>query len=166
VATVLALDKDPLQLDLIGLLLRKDRHRVVTTSDPENALALMQRETVELAIVETALPGHDGYRICREILEARPYVGLMILSERRDETEIVRGLLAGADDYLVKPYSPREFLARVQVILRRTQNGLRPAKVQMDLSIGDVTLNVSQVHAVVNGHRIPLTPREFSLLHS
>src|SRR5437867_8233050 len=85
VATVLALDKDPIQLELLALLLKRDRHRVITTSDPENALAFMQSEAVDLAVVETVLPGRDGYRMCGEMLEIRPDVALMILSERTDE---------------------------------------------------------------------------------
>lgn len=166
VATILALDKDPLQLELLTLLLRRDRHRVVTTSDPESALALLLSEPIELALVETSMPRHDGYRLCGEILQARPEVALVIVSENSDESEVVRGLLAGADDYVAKPYSPRELLARVQVVLRRTRNARHSTQAPSELSVGEVSLNLSQLNAVINGRQVALTPREFSLLHA
>ena len=165
-ATVLALDKDPLQLELISLLLRRDRHRVLTTSDPDNAVAMARSEAFDLAIVETALPHHDGYRICGELLSSRPDVSLMIASESCAENDVVRGLLAGADDYIRKPYSPREFLARVHAVLRRAARNRRSAVMPTHPSIGEITLDRSQLQAVINGRPVPLSPREFSVLYT
>jgi DNA-binding response OmpR family regulator len=165
VATVLALDRDPLQLDLLSYLLRRERHQVSTTTEPESAFEMLQTDAVDLIILETVLPRHDGYRLCHQIRQQHPLIPLMILSERTDEEHIVRGLLAGADDYVVKPYSPRVLLARVQVLLRRPTAFRGQSGRGVQLTHGEVTVNLQRMVAIANGRTVALTPRELSLLH-
>ena len=165
-ATLLALDSDPLQLDLLAYLLRRERHQVHTTTEPDAAFEMLQRDAVDLILIETALPRHDGYRLCHQIRQLHPVIPLMILSERSDEEQIVRGLLAGADDYVVKPYSPRILLARVQALLRRPAAERGQSGRGVQVSIGEVTLNLQRMLAVANGRTVALTPRELSLLHA
>ncbi|HEX2680758.1 MAG TPA: response regulator transcription factor [Candidatus Acidoferrales bacterium] len=165
-ATVLALDRDPLQLELIDFLLRRERHRVHRSTEPDSAFELLQTESVDMVLLDTVFPRHDGYRVCHQIRQLLPQIPLMIVSERSEEDQVVRGLLAGADDYLVKPYSPRILLARIQVLLRRS-TAIRVHTGQGDqIAIGEVALSMHRMVAIVNGRTVTLTPRELSLLHA
>jgi two-component system alkaline phosphatase synthesis response regulator PhoP len=164
-ATVLAIDKDPLQLDLLSFLLQQEGHKVYATPEPDTAFDMLQSKLIDLVLVETVLQRHDGFRVCQQIRQLNPYTPLMIVSERGDEEHIVKGLEAAADDYVTKPYSPRQFLARVHALLRRSGLGRTGRLLDENLSIGEITLDLRQMHAVVNGHAVSLTKRELSLLH-
>jgi two-component system, OmpR family, alkaline phosphatase synthesis response regulator PhoP len=164
-ATVLALDKDPLQVELLGVLLKSDRHVPLTTSDPERAFAMLESEIVDMVILEIVLPRHDGFRLCQQIRQARADIPIIIVSERGGDEQIVRGLLAGADDYVTKPYSPRELLARIQAVMRRSDLVSRNQTSLGSLRVGELALNVHQMYLSVNGAHVELTPREFSVLH-
>jgi two-component system alkaline phosphatase synthesis response regulator PhoP len=98
--------------------------------------------------------------------QLNPYTPLLVLSERREEDQIVRTLLAAADDYVVKPFSPRYLLARVTVLLRRANLNRGGRWVDENLSIGEIALNLTQMHALVNGRRVRLTARELTLLNA
>jgi DNA-binding response OmpR family regulator len=165
-ATVLALDKDPLHLELLSVLLKQEGHRVYATPEPETALGLVQSQVIDLVILEPVLLRHDGFRICDQIRQLNPYMPVMIVSERQEEDHIVRGLQTAADDYVTKPFSPRQFLARVQALLRRANLNRAGRWVDENLSIGEIALNLHQMHALVNGRRVALTQRELSLLHA
>jgi two-component system, OmpR family, alkaline phosphatase synthesis response regulator PhoP len=166
-ATVLALDKDPLQLELLSFLLKQEGHSVHATADAETALDILRSKAIDLVIIEIALQRQDGFRVCQQIRQLNPYTPLMVLSERHDEEQIVKLLLMAADDYMTKPFSPRQLLARVHALLRRASltQGTRWGQDE-NLSIGEIALNLQQMHAVVNGKGISLTPRELSLLHA
>lgn len=164
-ATVLALDRDRLHLDLLGFLLKQDRHQLVATSDPRSALATLRSQVIDLVIVDAFPLTADAHRMCEQIRQVAPYVPLVVLSKRWDEDEVVRVLLSSADDYLTKPLSPGYFLARIHALLRRTSVTNRRRRDEI-LSIGDIELNLLQMHVVVNGTRVPLTPRELWLLHA
>jgi two-component system alkaline phosphatase synthesis response regulator PhoP len=163
VATVLAVDKDTLQLEFLTFLLKQEGHRVHATTEADVALDYLQSQVVDLAIVETALHRQDGFPICQQMRQLNPRLPLMILSERREEEQICHGLRIAADDYVVKPFSPHQLMARVHALLRRTALDRHPV-IAEHLSIGEISLNLQQMQAVVNGHRVPLTQREFSLL--
>ncbi|MDQ6711515.1 MAG: response regulator transcription factor [Candidatus Dormibacteraeota bacterium] len=165
-ATILAVDKDPLQLDLLSHLLQGQGHKVHATPEPEQALELLQSQLIDLVILETTLPRHDGMRVCQQMRQLNPYTPLMILSERTDEDQIVRGLTAAADAYVIKSISPRQLLAQVAALLRRG-NLTRSGRWGDDnLSIGEITLNLARGLALVNGVRVSLTKAELSLLHA
>lgn len=165
-ATILAVDKDPLQLELLSFLLKQEGHKVHVTAEPDQALGLLQSQLIDLVIVEIVLQRHDGMRVCQQMRQLNPYTPLMILSERQDEDHIVRALLMAADDYVLKPFSPRQFLARVHALLRRANLNRGGRVVDENVSIGEISLNLQQMHALVNGHRVRLTQRELSLLHA
>lgn len=166
-ATILALDKDPLQLELLSFLLKQEGHKVRATPEPETALDLVQSTLTDLVIVETVMPRQqDGIRICQQIRQLNPYVPVMILSEKGDEELIVRGLMMAADDFVTKPYAPRQLLARVHALLRRANLNRQGRWQDENLAIGEIVLNLQQMHAVVNGRRVSLAPRELSLLHA
>jgi DNA-binding response OmpR family regulator len=160
----LVLDKDPLQLELTSVLLKRDSHKPITTAEPETALAALEDENVDLILFETALPRHDGYRLGQQMRQLKPHLPLIVVSDCRDDDYIVRSLLAFADDYMVKPYSPRELLARVHAQLRRA--GATQVKRNADGSIvvGEMSLNLHQMQVRVGSTLVALTPRELSLL--
>jgi len=165
-ATILAVDKDTLQLEMLSHLLRQEGHRVHATAEPETALDLLQSQLIDLVVVEPSLPRLDGVRICQQMRQLNPFTPLLVLSERREEEQIVRMLLAAADDYVVKPFSPRYLLARVTVLLRRSNLAKGGRWADENLSIGEISLNLQQAQAVIKGHRVGLTQREFSLLYA
>ncbi len=164
-ATILALDNDPLNLNLLGFLLRENGHKVYATADPDTALNLLRSQRIDLVILELAFQRHDGIRVCEQFRQVDPYIPLLIVSERRDEEQMVQVLMLAADDYLTKPYSPRPLLARVHALLRRSSLNRDGRWVAENVSVGEISLNLQQMHAVVNGHPVRLTPREFTLLH-
>ena len=136
------------------------------TAEPETALDLLQSQLIDLVVVEPVLPRHDGVRICQQMRQINPYTPLLVLSERREEDQIVRTLLAAADDYVIKPFSPRYLLARVTALLRRANLNRGGRWVDENVSIGEISLNLPQAQALVNQHPVGLTQREFSLLYA
>jgi two-component system alkaline phosphatase synthesis response regulator PhoP len=165
-ATILAVDKDPLQLDLLSHLLQGQGHKVHATPEPEQALELLQSQLIDLVIVETALPRHDGMRVCQQMRQLNPYTPLMILSERHEEEQIIRGLTSAADAYVTKPVSHGQLMAQVGALLRRGSLNRTGRSGDDNLSIGEVTLNLQQALVMVNGTRVRLTQHELTLLHA
>ena len=165
-ATILAVDNDPLQLDLLSHLLRGQGYKVHATAEPDHAFDVMQSQLIDLIILETVMPRHDGMRVCQQMRQLNPFAPLMILSERHDEEQIVRGLTAAADAYLIKSVSPRQLLAQVAALLRRGSLGRTGQWGDDNLSIGEMTLNLQQALVVVNGKRVRLTQTELSLLRT
>jgi DNA-binding response OmpR family regulator len=161
----LAVDHDPLHLELLTVLLLQDGHQVCATVDPELAIKSLRSTPTDLVAIELALPGHDGERVCRHLRQLRPHVPIMIVSSRDREDDVVRGLLF-ADDYVRKPVWPREFLARVKALLRRGGPAMGSEREHQNLAIGEIELELNHMHAVVNGEQVLLTPREFSLLYA
>ncbi|HVD01816.1 MAG TPA: response regulator transcription factor [Candidatus Dormibacteraeota bacterium] len=163
-ASVLVLDGDPLQLELTALLLARDDHRPLTTGDPEKAFEILETEQVELVLFDISLPRHDGYRVGQQIRHQRPGIPLAVVSDRVEQEQVVRCLLAFADDFINKPFAPREMLARVHSLLRRAglTSGARAA--DGSLVVGEIALNRQLMKASIRGADVPLTPRELTLL--
>ena len=164
-ATVLVLDKDALHLGLLTFLLNQDGHKVHATTSADMAFDILRSQTIELVVVETALPRHDGHRICQWIRQQYRVLPLMIVSERNEEDQIVQGLMEAADDYVTKPFSPHQFLARVRALLRRSGHHGDGGGGD-NLAVDEINLDLRQRRATVNGARLHLTPRELSLLHA
>lgn len=160
--TIVVVEDDPHIADLIDMYLRRDGHRVIQASQGEAGLAAVEREHPRLVILDIGLPGAiDGFEVCRR-LRATGSVPIMILTARDDEIDRVLGFELGADDYVTKPFSPRELVARVKAIIRRT-DGL-PAEKPTVLKAGPVQVDTARHEASVEGQVIPLAAREFDLL--
>lgn len=145
--------------ELVRTYLARDGHEVVWVRTGEEALAELPRHPVALVVLDVRLPGIDGFEVCRRI-RARSEVPVLMLTARDEEADRVAGLELGADDYVTKPFSPRELAARVKAILRRA--GARgPAAVR---SLGGVTLDRAGREVRVDGRPVELTAREFDLL--
>ena len=159
--TVVVVEDDPHIADLVDLYLRRDGFRVLLARDGAQGLELIEREDPWIAILDVGLPGElDGFAVCRAI-RARGNLPVLFLTARDDEVDRILGLELGADDYLVKPFSPRELVARVRAILRRTRDISVPQEV---VTIGDLEVDLRRREARVTGQVISLTTREFELL--
>jgi DNA-binding response OmpR family regulator len=163
-ASVLVIESDSLHLELLTFLLKQDGHRVFTARDAKTALEVMGAHTIDLVTIETGSPYQDGVRSCQRIRQLNPWLPLIIVSDRGDEEHVVRGLGAAADDYIRKPFSPHELLARVRALLRRASLNRASLPREDSIAIGEVILDQQHMSAIVNGRRVPLTPRELSLL--
>ncbi len=159
--TVIVVEDDPHIADLVDLYLRREGYRVLLAGDGEKGLAAFKQEDPWIVILDVGLPGaRDGFDVCREI-RARSKVPVLFLTARDDEVDRILGLELGADDYLVKPFSPRELVARVRAILRRTREA-PPA--QDVVAVGDVEVDLRRREARQQGETVALTTREFDLL--
>jgi DNA-binding response OmpR family regulator len=159
--TVVVVEDDPHIADLVDLYLRREGYRVLLAVDGERGLDVCRREDPSIVILDVGLPGsRDGFEVCRE-LRGRSPVPVLFLTARDDEVDRVLGLELGADDYLVKPFSPRELVARVRAILRRTREGPAPQEV---VTVGDLEVDLRRREARRAGEAVALTTREFDLL--
>ncbi|MFN8133049.1 MAG: response regulator transcription factor [Solirubrobacteraceae bacterium] len=149
---------------IVGAYLERDGYTPVWVRSGEAALEEIARHPVRLVILDVGLPGIDGLEVCRR-LRARTSVPILILSARDDEIDRVAGLEAGADDYVGKPFSPRELLARVKAILRRGGAAGAPGSGGADVVSGaGVTVNRVSREVTVGDAAVDLTGREFDLL--
>ena len=159
--TVVVVEDDPHISDLVDLYLRREGYRVLLAGDGEKGLEIFTQEDPWIVILDVGLPGaRDGFDVCREI-RSRSSVPVLFLTAREDEVDRVLGLELGADDYLVKPFSPRELVARVRAILRRTRAGPAPQEV---VTFGGLEVDLRRREARADGEVVPLTTREFDLL--
>ena len=161
--TILAVDDDEGLLRLVQLQLEPFGYKVVTAASGEEALELFQRMTPELVILDVGLPKLDGLSVCRRIRSLGEVPVLMLSAFSQDNDRIV-GLEVGADDYLGKPYNPRELLARVRALLRRSKMGSTTSRAGEVLSLGTLVLNPLTHEVAEQGELLSLTPIEFSLL--
>jgi DNA-binding response OmpR family regulator len=134
---------------------------VIVTADGEAAIASARSETPDLIVLDLGLPGRDGLDVARE-LRARSNVPIVMLTARGDETDRIVGLELGADDYVVKPFSPKELVARVRAVLRRTASAA--ALAEAPIRVAGVEVDPSRMRVLVSGRQVDLTPTELQLL--
>jgi two-component system OmpR family response regulator len=159
---VLIVEDDANLLEALKYNLRKEGYAVVTAGDGEQALGIARREKPDLLILDVMLPGLNGFEVCR-ILRKEISVPIIMLTARADEMDKVVGLEIGADDYMTKPFSMRELLARVRAMLRRTKMS-EPVKEQEIIKIGDIEIDIARHRASFAGAVLELSPKEFDLL--
>jgi DNA-binding response OmpR family regulator len=160
--TIVVIEDDHNISDLVALYLRKQGYRVLQADDAESGLDYIEREQPMLAIVDVGLPGRlDGLDVCRK-LRAEQGPPVVLLTARDDELDRVLGLEIGADDYVTKPFSPRELVARVRAVLRRT--GSRERSEPVVSEIGSITVDTARREVRVHDVPVELTAREFELL--
>ena len=162
VAKILVVDDEPNIREVVGLYLRRDGHAVVSAADGEEALELYRRSRPDLVVLDLMLPKVSGLEVCRRI-QAQRRVPLIMLTARGEEEDRIVGLGLGADDYVIKPFSPRELAARVEAVLRRTGETPAPAGGGA-LVFGDLRLDPATREVTVRDELVTLTAREFDLL--
>ncbi len=159
---ILVVDDEPNIIELARLYLEKEGFRVAEAGGGEEALRLFEEMSPALIVLDIMIPEPDGWEVCRRI-RSRSSLPIIMLTAREDEVDKVVGLELGADDYLTKPFSPRELVARVKAVLRRS----RPASESQEvLHAGDLVIDASRRKVMQGEEEIDLTPREFDLLYT
>jgi DNA-binding response OmpR family regulator len=158
---ILIVEDDKKTASLVALYLEKEGFQTIVAYDGRQALEIARQHNPIFVILDLMLPLLDGWEVCRE-LRRWSDVPILILSAREEEIDRVSGLTLGADDYVVKPFSPRELVARVKAILRRGRLGRSDN--DRVLSHGDLVLDPEKRKVTLSGHAVSLTPHEFTLL--
>ncbi|GGU13409.1 response regulator transcription factor [Lentzea flava] len=158
-ALILVAEDDENQAELVRRYLEQDHHRVVVVHDGRDALDVVRAERPELVVLDLMLPGLGGLDVCRA-LRAESDVLVLMLTARSTEDDLLHGLGIGADDYMTKPFSPRELVARVRTLLRRRPSA-RPVPL---LRVGPIVVDPVRHEVTVRGEPVECTPGEFGLL--
>ncbi len=169
-ALILVVDDEPMVREVLAVYLTRDGHRVVESADGADALEQFDRQVPDLVVLDVMLPGADGFSVLRGIrsrpADAGGLVPVVLLTARVEELDRVVGLELGADDYVVKPFSPRELAIRVRKLLDRSRWAppvATPADPQR-LEIGELVVDLRARQVTVRDELITLTPKEFDLL--
>jgi phosphate regulon transcriptional regulator PhoB len=150
--------------DLVVLHLQRDGYEVTSAGSGEEALARVRQSPPDLVVLDLMLPAMSGLEVCRRIRQeqATATLPIVMLTAKADEVDRVVGLELGADDYVVKPFSPKELLARVRAVLRRS----RPGPDAAPMTFGALTIDPGTHRVFVGGETVALTPKEFELLRA
>jgi len=159
---ILVVDDDRDIADIIGYSLRKEGHRPILAHSGEEALALVERSLPDLVVLDVMLPGLSGFDVCRKLRERGP-VPVILLTARGEEADRVWGLDLGADDYVTKPFSHRELLARIRAVSRRAAAAATPD--QGSVQVGELKIDFDRRAVSIAGRLVELTPKEYDILH-
>ncbi|MEM8534145.1 MAG: response regulator transcription factor [Chloroflexota bacterium] len=163
--TILVVDDEPTILEVVELYLRREGFQVITAMDGMAALQAYRKQAFDLIVLDLMLPGLNGLEVLRQIRSERD-LPIIMLTARGEETDRVVGLELGADDYVTKPFSNRELVARVKAVLRRTQTkeAVQDISSTHTLTIGELQLDTSARTVMLASQSVSLTAREFDLL--
>jgi two-component system alkaline phosphatase synthesis response regulator PhoP len=158
--TILVVDDERNIVELAQMYLEQAGYRVDSASDGQEALTRARHRRPALVVLDLMLPGIDGWEVCRR-LRAEADVPIIMLTARSDDVDRIVGLELGADDYVTKPFNPRELVARVRAVLRRYQGAIRP---QQTLFVGQLSVDAGSREARVGNDLLELRPKAFDLL--
>ncbi len=165
-STILLVDDEDSVRRVLAFPLERDGYTVVQAADGEEALERFAEEPIDLVVLDIMLPRLDGLEVCKR-LRASSTVPIIMLTARDDELDKVIGLELGADDYITKPFSIREFRSRVRALLRRARATPLPAEAEEErIELGELTIDVPRRSVVVRGEPVQLTYVEFELLRA
>ena len=159
--TVLVVDDEPIVRDVVVRYLRREGYSTLEADDGDRARAMLERNTPDLVVLDVMLPGADGLELCRWI-RSRSELPVILLTARGEEADRVVGLELGADDYVTKPFSPRELAARVRTVLRRSAPAPGPEGERLEFE--GLTLDTETREVRKAGEELKLTAKEFDLL--
>ena len=159
-ATILVVDDEISIQELVKLYLEKEGFRVESAGSGKEALQLLDAIKPSLVVLDIMLPDMSGFDVCRE-LRQRADVPVLMLTARKDDIDKILGLEMGADDYLTKPFNPRELVARIRAVLRRTGSGQRPGKL---IEAGNLRIDLARREVTIAGTAAKLRTKEFELL--
>lgn len=159
-AKILVVDDEAKIVDLIRLYLEKDDYQVITAGAGRQAVELFQKEKPDLMVLDIMLPGMDGLEICRAV-RRQSGIPIIMLTARNEDVDKLMGLELGADDYITKPFSPRELVARVRAVLRRTRGEIAPSRL---IAVGKLVIDLERYEVTCHGRPVELTHTEFKIL--
>ncbi len=159
-AAILVVDDEPNILELAKLYLKQEGYHVEGVGNGNDALSRLDTAKPALVVLDLMLPDIDGFEVCRQIRK-KSDVPILMLTARKENIDKIVGLELGADDYLTKPFNPRELVARVKAVLRRYQAGLRPGQA---IEVGNLRIDSSQHEVTIDGQPLTLRTKEFDLL--
>ena len=160
---ILVVDDEPNIVELNRMYLERAGYQVVTARTGSAALDCFAAESPDLIVLDLMLPGSDGWTVCREV-RRRSQTPIIMLTARTEELDRILGLELGADDYVTKPYNPRELVARVRAVLRRTQPVTDPGENSPPLQLGNLTLDAARRMVWIDQESVSLRTKEFDLL--
>ena len=161
--TILVIDDEKDLIELLGYNLGKEGYDVIAASDGQAGLDVVKKHRPDLVVLDVMMPGLDGLQVCQR-LRADPRTGrvpIIMLTAKATETDRIVGLELGADDYVTKPFSPREVIARVKAVLRRSS---QPTEDRQLIRSGDLVIDLTGHEVTFRGSRVPLTATEFRIL--
>ena len=161
-STVLVIEDDPNTVRLVSLYLRRDGHKILSAGDGIRGVRLAKQAHPDLVVLDLQLPGLDGMEVCR-VLREESDVPIVMITARVEEEDRLAGLDLGADDYVTKPFSPKELAARVRAVLRRTAREV-PEEGPEELEYGDIKINLLRRAVYVRDTIVTVTPTEFRFL--
>ena len=159
-AKVLIVDDEPNIIDLAKMYLEREHYQVEGVSSGKEALDTYASLSPDIIILDLMLEDMDGFEVCRQI-RTKSDVPILMLTARKEDADKIIGLELGADDYLTKPFNPRELLARVKAILRRARG---TGETEDTIDLGKVHIDLPRREVTIDGNRVPLRTKEFSLL--
>jgi DNA-binding response OmpR family regulator len=157
---ILVVDDESSIIELARLYLEREGYHVEGVYNGLDALDKQSTASFDLIVLDLMLPDIDGFEICRQI-RAKSDIPILMLTARKEDVDKIIGLELGADDYLTKPFNPREFVARVKAVLRRYQGGTGPAEI---IEMGGVRIDMSRHEVTANDRPVPMRTKEFALL--
>jgi two-component system, OmpR family, alkaline phosphatase synthesis response regulator PhoP len=160
---ILLVDDEPYIIQLARMYLEREAFRIVSVGDGESALAAVARERPALVVLDVMLPKLDGFEVCRRLRANNDPAAILMLTARDEDIDKILGLELGADDYLTKPFNPRELVARVKAILRRSERKA-VAPDAAPIHIGDLTIDSARREVRVDSRSLDLRTQEFDLL--
>lgn len=161
--TILVVDDEPSISTLLQFNLKQAGYNVISADDGKQALEIGLNEKLDLIILDLMLPGMDGMDVCKHLRQEKINVPIIMLTAKDEEFDKILGLELGADDYMTKPFSPREVIARVKAILRRTQEVKTDDDSEV-IKIGDLKIDLDRFDVYFKDKQLVLTPKEFELL--
>lgn len=161
---ILIVDDEEHILELIRFNLEKNGYEVFVSDNGEDCIQFLKENSVDLVVLDLMLPGIDGLEVCKEIrrIDALEKLPIIMLTARSEETDRILGLELGADDYIPKPFSVRELVARIKAVLRRSEDR-QPVKTRI-LKVKELTMDTEKHEVTLGGRPIELTLKEFELL--
>ena len=169
-STILIVEDEPSIAEVVGLYLQRAGYLVQNAADGKIAMSILEKRIPDLVVLDLMLPEIDGLSLTRWLRE-RSDVPIIMLTARREEIDRIAGLEMGADDYVVKPFSPQELVSRVRAVMRRTkrtesaQGEQAGAESELPLTFGDLVINASSRTVSIAGQGVQLTAKEFDMLY-
>ncbi|HVS13532.1 MAG TPA: response regulator [Thermoanaerobaculia bacterium] len=164
---IVVIEDEPDILEVLSFNLKREGYEVVSATTGGAGLETVARESPDLVLLDLLLPGVDGLDVCRRLRSepATARIPVIMVTAKGEESDVVLGLGVGADDYIQKPFSPRELVARVKAVLRRAQEDENGAAPPQRVARGPVAIEPARHRVLIEGARVDFTPTEFRLLH-